>query len=58
MEWLTDSDLREREWRRQAEAREDLQESRVIRLPNGRLRFETVLVRGDRRVAPRARSPT
>jgi hypothetical protein len=47
MEWLTDSDRREREWRRQAEAREDLQESRVIRLPNGRLRFETVLVRGD-----------
>lgn len=47
MEWLTDSDRREREWRRQDEARDDMQELRVVRLPNGGLRFESVLVRGD-----------
>ena len=47
MEWLTDSDRREREWRRQAEARGDIQHASVVRLPNGGLRVDSVLVRGD-----------
>lgn len=47
MEWLTDSDRREREWGRQVEVQEDIQESSVASLPNGGLRFESVLVRGD-----------
>jgi hypothetical protein len=47
MEWLTDPDRREREWRRLVEAREDIQQSSVGRLPNGGLRFEQVLRRGN-----------
>jgi hypothetical protein len=47
MGWLTDSDRREREWRRRVEAQEEIQESSVSRLQNGGMRFETVQVRGD-----------
>jgi hypothetical protein len=47
MEWLTDSDRREREWRRLVEAREDIQQSSAGRLPNGGLRFDQVLRRGN-----------
>ncbi len=38
--WLTDSDRREREWLRQVEAQEHIDEPSVARLPNGGLRFE------------------
>jgi hypothetical protein len=47
MEWLTDSDRREREWRRQVEAREDIQKSSAARLQNGGLRFQTVQALGN-----------
>jgi hypothetical protein len=47
MEWLTDSDRREREWRPRVEAREDIQESSAVRLQNGGLRFQTVQALGD-----------
>ena len=47
MNWLTDPDRREREWRRDLEARRDVREANVVRLPGGGLRFESVLVRKD-----------
>jgi hypothetical protein len=47
MGWLTDCDRREREWRRQVEAREDIRESSVVSLHNGGLRFQTVQALGD-----------
>ena len=48
MGWLTDSDRREREWLRQVEAREDIEEPSVARLANGGLRFEYLFLRpGD-----------
>jgi hypothetical protein len=45
-ERLTDSDRREREWRRQVEQREDIREPHVGRLPNGRLRCRYEWVQG------------
>jgi hypothetical protein len=48
MQWLTDSDRREREWRRLVKAREDIQQSNVGRLPNGGLCFDQVLMQGSR----------
>lgn len=47
MGWLSDSGRREREWRRQVEARGDIQESSVTRLQNGGMRLETVQVLAD-----------
>jgi len=47
MEWLTDSGRRERDWRRLVEANEDVQQPGVGRLPNGGLRFDQVLMRGN-----------
>jgi hypothetical protein len=45
MGWLTDSDRREREWLRQVEAREDIEEPSVARLPSGGLRFDYLFLR-------------
>lgn len=47
MQWLTDPDRREREWRRLVETREDIQQSGAGRLPDGGLRFDQVLRRGN-----------
>jgi len=47
MGWLTDSDRREQEWRRRVQAHADIREASDIRLPNGRLHFESVHVHGD-----------
>jgi hypothetical protein len=44
MAWLTDSDRREQEWRRRVNARPDVQEPQVTRLPRGGLRFEQITV--------------
>jgi hypothetical protein len=46
MEWLTDPDRRQREWRRLTEAQDGVQQSSVGRLPNGGLRFDQVVLRG------------
>ena len=48
MDWLTDPDRREREWRQRAGAEEDVQQRSVSRLPGGGLRFDLVLRRGNR----------
>lgn len=45
MDWLTDSDRRERELRRQFEALEDIEELSIVRLPSGGLRYESTQVR-------------
>jgi hypothetical protein len=50
MEWLTDADRREREWQRLIEAREDIQQSSIGRLPNGGLRFDQVVRQGNRQL--------
>jgi hypothetical protein len=47
MEWLTDPDRREREWRRLVGAREDVQQSSISRLLNGGLRFDQAVTRGN-----------
>ena len=46
MQRLTDSDRREREWRRQVEQREDIHQVRADRLANGGLRCRYEWVRG------------
>ena len=46
MRRLTDSDRREREWRRQVDQREDIREPRAGRLPNGGLRCRYEWVHG------------
>ena len=48
MEWLTDPDRREREWRRLVAAEDSVQQSSVGRLPNGGLRFDQVVLQGNR----------
>src|SRR5260221_7521954 len=48
MGWLTDPDRREREWRRLVEAEDSVQQSSVGRLPNGGLRFDQVVLQGNR----------
>jgi hypothetical protein len=48
MEWLTDPDRREREWRRLAEAEDSVRHSSVGRLPNGGLRFDQVVLQQNR----------
>jgi hypothetical protein len=45
MRWLTDSDRREREWLRQVETHEEIDETSVARLPNGGLRFDYLFLR-------------
>jgi hypothetical protein len=45
MGWLTDPGRREREWLRQVEAQEDIDEPSVARLPNGGLRFDYLFLR-------------
>jgi hypothetical protein len=47
MAWLTDPARREREWRRLVEARADVQQWSVSHLPNGGLRFDQVVTRGN-----------
>jgi hypothetical protein len=48
MGWLTDPDRREREWRQLVEAEDRVQQSSVSRLPNGRLRFDHLVLQGNR----------
>jgi len=48
MGWLIDPDRREREWRQRVEAEENVQQHSVRRLPDGGLRFDLVLRRGNR----------
>lgn len=47
MDWLTDSDRRERELRRQFEGLEDIEELSIVRLPCGGLRYESAQVLSD-----------